>query len=281
MGKFLNVDVLDTLHVIAKQIVINGWDDFADDKINITQAARYKPPGQCALVWICHSCGTSLYQESDTFVRGTAAYNDVQFYQSDERSERVPTYYEIVISGEQRGVVRGNVYALDSRRYAEFAKDAMPFCSTDAEIITARNMAVERARRIRMSLPNTSLDAHLKELIQEQINSEAKRITAIIQGMDIPNDPRGTYHIAAISNHFLAKASADDVDKLMAKLRDALQSPSLFWGGFGDKRIPCVFQHHTEHEKAKPSIRGQLAAAKEMLAERPNPQQHQKDKGAR
>ncbi len=281
MEKFLNVDVLETLHTIAKQVIINGWGDFAYDKANITQAARYKPPGLCALVWICHSDGTSLYQESDTFVRGTAAYNDVQFYQSDERPARVPVYYEIVISGEQRGVVRGNVYALDSRRYAEFAKDAIPLCSTDAEIASVRAMAVERAHRMRISLPSGSLDAHLETLIQEQINSEAKRITTIIQGMDRPNDPQGIYRIVAISNRFLAKASTGDIDKMLAKLQENLQNSSLFLGAVGPKKIRCIFQRGAENEIAKPSVKAQLAAAKEALAERPAAQQRQKDKEAR
>ena len=281
MEKFLGVDVLDTLHTIAKQTLINGWDNFAWDKDDITKIARYQSPTRSALLWICHADGTALYPESNTFVRGAAAYKDVQFYQSDERSARVSAYYAIEISGERRGIVRGNVYAVDSRRYAALVKDAMPICSTEAEIVSAREAALEQTRRTRKALPVGNITTHVEKLIQMQINSEADRMTAIIQKMDRPNDLRGTYHMAAVSNQFLAKASREDIDKLIDILRENLQSPSLFLGAIGDGKTRCVFQHRDEHSQTKPSIRGQLAAAKEAQAEQPTVQRHQKDKEAR
>lgn len=281
MEKFLRVDILDTLHTIAKQTLVNGWNDFAWDKKDITEIARYHSPGQPTLIWICLADGTALYPESDTFVRGARAYEDVQFYQSDERSVRVPVYYEIEISGEQRGIVMGNIYAVDSRRYAALVKDAMPICSTDAEIVSAREAALEQIRRMRKALPVGSITSHVEKLIQIQINSEADRIAAIIEKMDSPNDLRETYHMAAVSNRFLAKASRGDIDKLMNMLREKLQSPSLFLGTLDDGKTLCVLQHHDEHSQVKPSIRGQLAAAKAALAEKPNTQRQQKDKEAR
>ena len=48
MEKFLGVDVLDTLHTIAKQTLINGWDNFAWDKDDITKIARYQSPTRSA-----------------------------------------------------------------------------------------------------------------------------------------------------------------------------------------------------------------------------------------
>lgn len=69
--------------------------------------------------------------------------------------------------------------------------------------------------------------------------------------------------------------------KLIDILRENLQSPSLFLGAIGDGKTRCVFQHRDEHSQTKPSIRGQLAAAKEAQAEQPTVQRHQKDKEAR
>ena len=66
---------------------------------------------------------------------------------------------------------------------------------------------------MRKALPVGNITTHVEKLIQMQINSEADRITAIIQKMDRPNDPRGTYHMAAVSNQFLAKTSREDIDQ--------------------------------------------------------------------
>lgn len=277
MEKFLNVDVLDALHTIAKHVLVHGWDDFAYDRERITEAARYKAPGLCTLLWICHTDGTELYQESDTFVRGAIAYRAVQDYQSEDRLAPVPAYYEIELSGEARGIVRGNIYAVDSRRYAAFVKDAMPICSTDAEIVSARESALAKLRQMRQALPVRNFNAHLERLIQEQINSETRRIAEVIQRMDTPNCPYAPYHVAAVSDRFLAKASRSDIEKLITKLREELQSPSLFLGNFGKENIPCIFQHHDEHKRNKLSVKAKLAA-------KPVPGEHpakQKDREAR
>lgn len=277
MEKFLDVDVLDTLHSIAKQILVRGWDDFAYDKKRIIEAARYKVPRQCTLVWLCHPDGTELYQESDTFVRNTMAYRAVQDYQSDNRIFPTAAYYEIELSGEVRGIVRGNIYAVDSHRFAAFVKDAMPICSTEAEIVSARESAQAELRRKRLALQISCLDVHLERLVQNQINSETKRIAAVIQKMDQPNCPYAPFHIAAVSNYFLAKASKGDIEKLLAKLREELQSPSLFLGNFGKDNIPCIFQHHDEHKQDKPSIMAKLAA-KPILGKHSIKQKNQEER---
>jgi len=79
-------------------------------------------------------------------------------------------------------------------------------------------------------------------------------------------------------------------------IRDYIWSRCYVDEQTAEKAFANVIAVHTDHERTfysrmakatewgagkKPSIRGQLAAAKEVLAERPNPQQHQKDKEAR
>ena len=65
--------------------------------------------------------------------------------------------------------------------------------------------------------------------------------------------------------------------------------PNYYWGHYIDNREKAIQDFCTRAsekyemltENRKPSIRGQLAAAKEALAEKSNTHQHHKDKGAR
>ncbi len=266
MEKFLNVDVLETLDAIAEQVLVYGWDNFKYDKAQIIEAAHIEDPGQSILLWICYADGTELYQESDTLVRGSLAYEDVQFYVANNLPAQVPAYYEIEISGEDSGIVRGNIYAMDSHRYAAFTKDIMPIYPADeAQVESVQEFALAELRRMREALPDGTLDVHLENLIQKQINFEAKRLINHIQKMKRPNYLHENYYMTAVSTRFLAKASRSDIDQLMTKLREELHSPSLHLGNMG--QTLCIFQHRSEHQQRKPSV-------KEKLAAKPVPGEH-------
>ncbi|MDE7262528.1 MAG: hypothetical protein K2N78_10815 [Oscillospiraceae bacterium] len=280
MEKFLDVDVLDTLDAIAQQVMAYGWNYLSYDKEDILEAARNKSPKQSPLLWICSVASTMLCKESDTFAHNSIPYKDVQHYQSDTCQARVPAYYEIELSNEKGGIVRGNIYAINSRRYAAFVRDFIPLSATDAEVVSARESAAAELRRIRTGLPNGSLNAHLEKLSQEWIKSEAKRIALMLQKIDKPNHPYAPYHVSAISSDFLAKASGSDIDKLVTALKEELQSPSLFFGHFGKNNIPCIFQSHDEHGRNK-----SLLSIRERLAVKPvasvKTKTQSKDHGAR
>ena len=261
MGKFLNVDVLETLDAIAKQVLVSDWETFAYIKTQIVEAAHSKEPEQRVLLWICCMDDTELYQESDTLDRGTPAYEDVQYFQADNRYAQVPVYYEIELLGEKCGIVRGNIYAVDSRRYAALTKDAMPLHPVnDQQIESVREFHVTELCRMRQALPSRTLDAHLEKWIQVQINSEAKRLIACIRKAKKPSGPLRLHYVASVSKEFLSKASSRDIDQLITKLRKELQSPSLLMRNFGKENTPHILQPCYEHGRRKRSVKEKLAA---------------------
>ena len=122
MEKILDVNLLEAMSKIARCSRASTTDSFFYDQEAIKKAARQKPEKRCSLLWICFPDGTELYPIADAFKCGSRPYENAQFFQQDERVERVSVFYELEISQKRNGVIRGNIYAVDSRWFAGLAK---------------------------------------------------------------------------------------------------------------------------------------------------------------
>ena len=178
MEKILDVNLLEAMSKIARCSRASTTDSFFYDQEAIKKAARQKPEKRCSLLWICFPDGTELYPIADAFKCGSRPYENAQFFQQDERVERVSVFYELEISQKRNGVIRGNIYAVDSRWFAGLAKGPPSSDLTAAKHTPAQWSGLEKYFEIRKYLPETSLGGHLEHRRQERLNDELRRISS-------------------------------------------------------------------------------------------------------
>lgn len=246
MEKMLDVNVLETMKAIAKSAGALVSSSFLYDQEEIMKAARQKPQERNSFLWICYLDGTELYPLSDAFKGDSPAYDNAQFYQNGERAEEVPVYYEVEISRKRSGIVWGNIYAVDSRWFAELARDTTACCATP-------QAGFEKYLEIRSSLPESSLSGHLEHRRQERIRSEARRIVEKLERMEAPNIPVTNLCAIALSRTFRAGIAEGDIAELNQELRKIVHGPTPFVLRHPDLHILCAGR-----EIQKPSIKEQL-----------------------
>lgn len=109
------------------------------------------------------------------------------------------------------------------------------------------------------------------------VQAEAERIVAAFKELTEPNSPNKTHFAVPLSSEFLFLASSNDQDRLL----DALPYKSKALTGLDGAK--GIFATVPKDELQKPSIMGQLAAAKKEAAARPKGAEQSKkhDKEAR
>ena len=119
MEKIFDVNLLEAMNKIARCSGASTTDSFFYDQEALKKAVRQKPEKWRSLLWICFPDGTELYPIADAFKCDPLPYENAQFFQQDER---VSVFYELEISQKRNGVIRWNIYAVDSRWFAGLAK---------------------------------------------------------------------------------------------------------------------------------------------------------------
>lgn len=298
LRRFMNVDILASMESILGRVTASYQSDFQYDRKNILRAARSEDPETRNFLWVCRSSGTHLHKERDVFIRGTASFNNVQFYHHDCRSEQV-TLYGIEITGMKNGVVRGNIYERDRDLFAEYAARASsPYTDVtltfadgsearvpqqdyfdarneleyhhgkltevrnEAEDETVVQGALRREHAQRERLPKGVLSAHLQKLADRQIHAEADRIASALQKLKEPNSPGSSHFMAQLSYHFTALAGTAMTEKLLHQLQQRFPGENLFFTTIKDRQGQYCFKSPArEQAQARPSIKAQLAAA--------------------
>ncbi len=154
--------------------------------------------------------------------------------------------------------------------------------------------AIRQEHKRREQLPKGYFAAHVKSLETTRIQAEADRIAEAFQELKEPNSPDKATFTVPISDHFIALADQRQIHSLFEKLREQMPDKPIFVDrrqgdekkfsiGYHADRVKVAEQKEEQapQQGGKPSIRGQLAAAKAAQENRPAGQQHQKDKGAR
>lgn len=280
LRKFMNVDIIASLQAIMGQVTVYYQDDFEYNRKTILKAAQAGNPEQLNFLWLCRTNGTYLHQERDVFIKGTASYNNVQFYHHDCQSEQV-VLYSVEITGIKNGVVRGNLYECDRRQYAELAgRSASPY--TDVSITcldghmeqmpheqynsdVVRNLtnyhgkilevrheaedesvvqgALRREHERRENLPKGRINAHVEKLADQRIQAEADRIQSAFAALKEPNSPNKTHFMAAISQEFLLHAGTRETDSLFDKLHKSLKNDTMHFSSLkGEKGQFCFIK---------------------------------------
>lgn len=297
LRKFMNVDVIQSLQSIMKQVTAFYRSDFEYDRKNILKAAQAENPERKNLLWLCRTNGTHLHTERDVFIKGTASHNNVQFYHNDCKSEQV-VLYSIEITGIKNGVVRGNLYERDRHQYAELAgRNASPYTDISVScidghteripqkdydgyterdikyshgaILEVRNEAedesvvqgaLRREHERREKLPKGRISTHVEKLADQRIQTEADRLQGAFADLKEPNSPHKTHYMVEISPTFLHTAGTRDTDLLLDKLVAALKNDTLHFSGItGEKGCFCFIKADPLTQERKPSIKEQLA----------------------
>lgn len=111
MNRFENVDVLAALDQLMRQNTAFYQSDFEIDKEIIGRAATSDKAEDKTLLWMSRPSGTHCFRESDVYLQGTRQHNTWKFY-GEQTRDRVLAY-AVELTGNVRGVIRGNLYELD------------------------------------------------------------------------------------------------------------------------------------------------------------------------
>lgn len=304
LRKFLNVDIIASLKAIMGQVTVYHRSDFEYNMNAIQRAASAVEPEKKHLLWLCRHSGTHMHTERDVFIKGTASYNNVQFYHNDCQSEQV-VLYSMEITGVKNGVIRGNLYERDRHQYAELAargasplKDetvifesrsciSVPHEELDYEkqrdlaydygkIVEIRHEpedesvvigALWRERQRCDRLPKGKIQSHVGKLADNRIQAEADRIQGVFADLKEPNSPHKTHFIAAISPEFLLHASTQDSDRLFDKLHGMLKNDTMYFSTLKGEKGQFCFIKADPARTAEPPER--KPSIKEQLAAPP------------
>lgn len=305
LRKFLNVDVIASLQSIMGQITSFYQSDFEYNKKHILKAAQSEEPEKRSLLWLCRTNGTQLHEERDLFIKGTGAFNNVQFYHRDCQSEQVGLY-SIEITGMKNGVVRGNIYERDRHQYAEltargaslYTDDTLTFsggkevriphdelthskrCDLEfdyGKIVEIRHEAddesmvqgaLKREHERREKLPKGRIDAHVQRLMNQRVQNEAERIVSAIQEQSEPNSPKQAHFMVSLSPYFIQIASTHDMDMLADKLAAHFSRQAFYFSVPEGEKKPHVF---VKAEAVRQPSAERRKSIKEQLAAPPVP----------
>lgn len=111
MNRFENVDVLAALDQLMRQNTAFYRNDFEIDKEIIGRATASDKAEDKTLLWMSRPSGTHCFRESDVYLQGTRQHNTWKFY-GEQTRDRVLAY-AVELTGNVRGIIRGNLYELD------------------------------------------------------------------------------------------------------------------------------------------------------------------------
>lgn len=299
MNKFENVDVLASLQQIMQQNTAYFRNDFDIDKEILTRAVKSQNPEDKTYLWFCRPNGTHCLRERDVFLRGTREHNTFRFYH-EQTKERVLAY-AVVLSGMERGNVKGSIYELDyakkaeqviqtalrtdnnrliyengtrelskeyrfratpDREYGKFLRyEAVPY-DPDALQNLLRDESCKRER-----LTAGDFREHIGLLSDEKVLIEAQCIAAAFQSLQAPNSPNGTHFMVEVSPYFERIASSKEHERLQR----LLPYKSLCLSSMNDRQgIYALISKDEKRDlplrRPRPSVRAQLKAGQTKAA---------------
>ena len=123
--KFVNVDILSTLHDIMLKNTESYRSDFELDKIVIKKYAKSNKSEDKTLLWLSRRCGTYTFRERDVFIYDTPQYITWEYY-GEHEYEHVIAYAVELTGIDQNGRICGNIYELDYPEHIKHvAKEAV------------------------------------------------------------------------------------------------------------------------------------------------------------
>lgn len=252
MKRFENVDVIASLDTIMRLNTAHYQSDFKYDMDAIRRSVDSRNQDDKILLWMSRPSGTWCFRERDAFVRETEAHFTWDYYRG---SKDALLTYAVEIGGMERGKITGNLYELDYQEHAaHIAKKALPaeqvtltfqngesrrfdYAEYDGNRygiasrygeITAIQYEPARAwelqdllraeRNSRAKLAPGKIKDHIRELVDNKVLAEARRITAELQKPDSPNSPNKTHYMAQLSPEFCMWTSSRDIDRLLSFL---------------------------------------------------------------
>ena len=245
MKRFENVDVIASLDTIMRLNTAHYQSDFKYDMDAIRRSVDSRNQDDKILLWMSRPAGTWCFRERDAFVRETESHFTWDYYRG---SKDAILAYTVEITGK----VTGNLYELDYQEHAaHIAKKALPveqvtlsfqdgesrrfdyaeydgnrdgIASRYGEITAIQyepacawelQDLLRAERDSRAKLTPGKIKDHIRELADNKVLAEARRITAELQKPDSPNSPNKTHYMAQLSPEFCMWASSRDIDRLL------------------------------------------------------------------
>lgn len=119
MDKIENVDLREALREIAG---LNTYFHLENDLgISIEQmerAAKINDYNDKTLIWVSYPAGIDCYAEREVFQKDTRGYNGVLYHGGGAENE-LKCAYAVDVSGIRDGRVRGSLYEIDIKNYAD------------------------------------------------------------------------------------------------------------------------------------------------------------------
>jgi hypothetical protein len=306
MERFENVDVIASLDAIMRLNTAHYQSDFKYDADAIRRSMDSQSQDDRILLWMSRPSGTWCFRERDAFLRETEAHFTWEYYKG---SGDAILAYAVESTGKAGGKVTGNLCELDYQEHAaHIAKAALPveqvtltfrdgqsrsfayaeydvnryaIASRYGEITAVRHEPAQawelqerlRAERdSRAKLPHGKIKDHIRELADDKVYAEARRIAAELQKPDSPNSPNRTHFMAQLSPEFCIWAGSREHDRLFA----FLPYKSLTLSGLKEQKglyamISGDENRDRQLRQRKPSVKKQLQTAREAAPSAPGP----------
>lgn len=131
----MNIDILNVMQTIVDSRVKHYRSDFEYDVQTLREAALKPERTDRTFVWMSRTSGTWLLHEQNVFIKESHEYSVFTYY-AEQTRDKIHAF--IVEAGSlDDGTVRGNLYALDYRRYYSHVKASA--VSAGSIIITYEN----------------------------------------------------------------------------------------------------------------------------------------------
>jgi len=227
MRKFENVDIVAALGAVVELNTEHYKSDFKYDVDMFKKAARDPDGENNRFLWFSRRSGTHCFQESDVYIKDTAAHNtwnyyatvlgDVNSYMSSVIVQDRILAFALEIKGMENGKVKGDLYELDYRDHIRhIKKTALPL----------HTVTVKHEDGAVFTLPHAEYDGKRERL---------------------------AYQHGKVVDY---KSNPEDAGALRDVLKKAREQRE------GDAR-PAVFKVRVQNPK--PSIKQQIAAGKKQL----------------
>lgn len=112
--RYINIDILKTLEIIAAGNTNYYLSDFESDKKILLENINKKHPE--TMLWMSRDCGTWCFPEKEVFMKNNAAYLTWTYYGNFHEKILAYAVDSIGIDG---GVLIGNLYELDYRSHVK------------------------------------------------------------------------------------------------------------------------------------------------------------------
>lgn len=306
LQKFMDVDLETILPQIMAQKTAFNQTDLNYALNTMRQGAATADPAKRNFVVIFQQGGVDCLNERDMFISGTRSYDICQYY---HRHTREPVWvYSVELTGDEKNRLRGNLYQQDQHQMAVLAeRAASPYTDVTVtffggktvripereynyetipdlkhrygDILDTRNEAddesvvqgaLHREHRRREQMPKGHIAAHVQELEESRIQTEADRLASVLQRLTKPNTPDKTHYMEKVSPYFLPLASQDDMYRLFEKVQAQVKQPMYIATveGASGQYFFMRRQERTQGQPSNPSIKDQLAV-KPVPGDRP------------